>query len=112
MRQGRTPLSLRAPGEVSYYDYAGAPLVASLMPGVSGKVTEPYSGIVAFESIDSAGGWIASAIDLVRIFTMLDGWGAPAILSPESVQQMVTPKFPTGSSGSAAQILRALGISV
>jgi N-acyl-D-amino-acid deacylase len=25
MRQGRTPLSLRAPGEVRYYDYPGAP---------------------------------------------------------------------------------------
>jgi N-acyl-D-amino-acid deacylase len=98
MRQGRTPLALRAPGEVHYYDYPGAPLVDSLMPGVSGKVPEPYSGIVAFESADSAGGWIASAIDLVRIFAMLDGWGAPAILTRESVQQMVTPVFPAPSS--------------
>ena len=106
MRQGRTPLSLRAPGEVRYYDYPGAPLVDSLMPGVSGKVTEPYSGIVAFESIDSAGGWIASSIDLVRIFTMLDGWGAPAILTPDSIQKMVTPVFAT------AEIFAGLGIGV
>jgi N-acyl-D-amino-acid deacylase len=98
MRQGRTPLALRAPGEVHYYDYPGAPLVDSLMPGVRGKVPEPYSGIVAFESADSAGGWIASAIDLVRIFVMLDGWGAPAVLTRESVQQMVTPVFPAPSS--------------
>src|SRR5262249_50927473 len=70
MRPGRTPLSLRAPGEVRYYDYPGAPLVDSLIPGVTGKVTEPYSGIIAFESVDSAGSWIASSIDLVRIFTM------------------------------------------
>jgi CubicO group peptidase (beta-lactamase class C family) len=33
MRQGRTPLSLRMPGEVRYYDHPGAPLVDSLMPG-------------------------------------------------------------------------------
>ena len=112
MRQGRTPLSLRAPGEVRYYDYPGAPLVDSLMPWTSGKVTEPYSGIVAFESIDSAGGWIASSIDLVRIFTMLDGWGAPAVLSPGAVQQMVTPVFPTDSSSPAGPIFEGLGIGV
>jgi N-acyl-D-amino-acid deacylase len=112
MRQGRTPLALRAPGEVHYYDYPGAPLVDSLMSGVSGKVTEPYSGIVAFESVDSAGGWIASAIDLVRIFAMLDGWGAPAVLTNESVQQMVTPVFPTAASSSAGQIFEGLGIGV
>ena len=93
MRLGRTPLSLRMPGEVLYYDYPGAPLVDSLMPDVPGKVSEPYSGIVALESIDSAGAWIASPIELVRIVTMLDGWGVPALLSPESVQQMVTPVF-------------------
>jgi N-acyl-D-amino-acid deacylase len=112
MRQGRTPLSLRAPGEVRYYDYPGAPLVDSLMQGVSGKVTEPYSGIVALESIDSAGGWIASAIDLARIFTMLDGWGAPALLSPEAVQQMVTPVFPTDASSPAGPVFQGLGIGV
>src|SRR5262249_37392791 len=95
MRQGRTPLSLRAAGEVHYYDYPGAPLADSLMPGVSGKVPEPYSGIIAFESIDSAGGWIASAIDLTRIFTMLDGWGTPALLTRESVRRMVTPVLAT-----------------
>jgi uncharacterized protein (TIGR03437 family) len=112
MRQGRTPLSLRAPGEVRYYDYPGAPLFDSLMPGVSGKVTEPYSGIVAFESIDSAGAWIASAIDLVRIFTMLDGWGAPAVLTRESVQKMVTPVFATDGSSPSGQIFAGLGIGV
>jgi uncharacterized protein (TIGR03437 family) len=102
MRQGKTPLSQRATGEVRYYDYPGAPLVDSLMPGVSGEVAEPYSGIVALESIDSAGGWIASPIDLVRIFTMLDGWGSPAILTPQSIQQMVTPVF-TITVGSGSQ---------
>jgi uncharacterized protein (TIGR03437 family) len=112
MRAGRTPLSQRAPGEVRYYDYPGAPLFDSLMPGVSGKVTEPYSGIVPLESVDSAGDWIASAIDLVRIFTMLDGWGAPAVLNRESVQQMVTPVLLTGGSSPAGPIFAGLGIGV
>jgi N-acyl-D-amino-acid deacylase len=112
MRQGRTQLSLRAPGEVRYYDYPGAPLLDSLMPGVNGKVAEPYSGIVAFESVDSAGSWIASAIDLTRIFTMLDGWGAPALLTRESIQQIVTPVFPTDASSSSEQLFDGLGIFV
>jgi uncharacterized protein (TIGR03437 family) len=112
MRQGRTPLSLRAPGEARYYDYPGAPLFASLMPGVSGKTTEPYSGIVPLESLDSAGAWIASAVDLVRIFTMLDGWGAPVLVSRESVQQMVTPVFATNASSTAGQLFEGLGIFV
>ncbi|HLJ17139.1 MAG TPA: serine hydrolase domain-containing protein [Bryobacteraceae bacterium] len=91
MRPGRTILALRAPREVHYYDYPGAPLVNSLMPSVSGPVPEPYSGILPFESIDSAGAWIASSIDLARIFVMLDGQRPPAVLSPASIQQMVTP---------------------
>jgi uncharacterized protein (TIGR03437 family) len=112
MRQGRTPLSLRAPGEAHYYDYPGAPLVDSLMPGVSGKAPQPYSGVVALESIDSAGGWIASAIDLARIFAMLDGWGTPAVLSRDAVQQMVTPVLPTSASSPAGPIFQGLGIGV
>jgi N-acyl-D-amino-acid deacylase len=112
VHQGRTPLSFRGPGEVQYYDYPGAPLVDSLMPGVSGKVPEPYSGVVALESIDSAGGWIASAIDLARVFTMLDGWGAPAVLTRESVQQMVTPELLTPDSNAAGQLFVGLGIGV
>jgi uncharacterized protein (TIGR03437 family) len=112
MRQGRTQLSLRAPGEVRYYDYPGAPLFDSLMPGVNGRVAEPYSGIVALESVDAAGGWIASAIDLTRIFTMLDGWGAPALLTRESIQQIVTPVFPTDASSSSEQLFEGLGIFV
>jgi len=111
MQLGRTPLSMRMPGEVRYYDYPGAPLVDSLMPGTIGKVTEPYSGIVAMESIDSAGGWIAWPIDLVRIFTMLDGWGAPAILTPDSIQTMVTPVFTVlDEAGDPSYVGLGLGI--
>jgi uncharacterized protein (TIGR03437 family) len=96
---------------VRYYDYPGAPLADSLMPGTSGKVTEPYSGIVALESIDSAGGWIASPIDLVRIFTMLDGLGEPAVLTPESIQTMVTPVFTVLEAGEPFYVGLGLGMN-
>src|SRR5262249_57395328 len=90
----------------------GAPVGPSLRRGVTAKVRELYRGIMALESIDSVGGWIASAIDLTRIFTRLDGWGAPAILKRESVQQMVTPVLATPDSSGAGQIFQGLGIGV
>jgi N-acyl-D-amino-acid deacylase len=115
MRLSRTPLALRAPGEARYYDYAGAPLIDSLMPGFGGQVPEPYSGILPFESIDSAGAWAASAIDLVRIFAMLDG-KPPAILSPDSIRQMVTPAVAIATVGTDAangkSVYYGLGIAV
>ncbi len=113
MRLGRTILALRAPGEVRYYDYPGAPLVNSLMPGVSGQVSEPYGGMLPFESVDSAGAWIASPVDLVRIFVMLDGQRLPAVLSPASIQQMVTPAFgDLGTSPAGNPASYGLGIGV
>ena len=115
MRLGRTILALRAAGEVRYYDYPGAPLVNSLMPGVGGQVSEPYSGILPFESIDSAGAWIASSIDLVRIFVMLDGQRLPPVLSPASIQQIVTPAFGalgTSPAGNPASYGLGLGVEL
>jgi CubicO group peptidase (beta-lactamase class C family) len=113
MRLGGTILALRAPDEVRYYDYPGAPLVNSLMPGVSGEVSEPYSGILPMESIDSAGAWIASAIDIVRIFTMLDGKRPPAVLSAESIEQMVAPAFgPIGNDPAGNPVYSGLGIAI
>jgi hypothetical protein len=43
---------------------------------------------------------------------MLDGWGAPAVLSRESVEQMVTPVFPTTAWSPAGPIFQGLGIGV
>ena len=112
MRQSRTSLPLRAPDEVHYYDYAGAPLVDSLIAGVSGSVAEPYSGILPLESIDSAGAWMASAIDLVRIFVMLDGQRPPAVVSSASVEQMVTPAFTLNFDPEGNPVSYGLGIGM
>ncbi len=116
MALGRTPLALRAANEVYYFDYPGAPLVTSLMtplmPGIGGLVPEPYSGMLPFESIDSAGAWIASSVDIARIFAMLDG-KLPVILSSASIQQMVTPAFgPIGTDASGTPNYISLGIAI
>jgi CubicO group peptidase (beta-lactamase class C family) len=65
----------RAPGEVSYY---------------SQEETDPYAMNVA--RMDSHGGWIATAADLVRFATHVDGFEAARnILKPETIRQMTMP---------------------
>src|SRR5690606_2114854 len=64
MRLGRSLLADRAPGEVRYYDPA---TVNSVFPG-GGAVPVSYGGF-NIEAMDAHGGWIASAVDLLRFQT-------------------------------------------
>jgi N-acyl-D-amino-acid deacylase len=91
MRLGRTLASQRAEGEVRYYDYPGAPLYDSVFSSVAGKLSGPYGGTIALETVDSAGAWISTAADLARIFSMLSGSCAPAVISQEMVAKMIAP---------------------
>ena len=43
------------------------------------------------ERMDSHGGWIASAEDLVRFARMVDGFSSPSLLKSSTIAQMVTP---------------------
>lgn len=84
MRLGKTRRADRAPGEVVYYypQYA-----ASVFPG-DGSVPTPYGGFY-LEAMDAHGGWIASAIDLLRFIVAVDSITTPAdILTAESVGRM------------------------
>ena len=64
----------RAPGEVVYYDDRDS----------------PYEIDVA--RMDSHGGWIATASDLVRFLAHVDGFPAvPDILRPDTLRLMTTP---------------------
>lgn len=64
----------RAPGEVVYYD----------------DRDNPYGIDVA--RMDSHGGWIATASDLVRFLTHVDGFPTvPDILRPDTLRVMTTP---------------------
>ena len=40
------------------------------------------------EAMDSHGGWLASAADLVRFATAVDGQRGPALLRPDTVDLM------------------------
>jgi CubicO group peptidase (beta-lactamase class C family) len=74
MQLGRTLPKERAAGEVRYYARPGS-TVQSVFPG-GGRVPWPYGGW-SLESMDSNGGWIASAIDIVRFIAHVDGRTPP-----------------------------------
>jgi CubicO group peptidase (beta-lactamase class C family) len=75
MRIGGNTLAERAPAEVVYY-------------GAGGQ--NPYNMNV--RRMDSHGGWLATASDLVRFAIRVDGFPqAPDILKAASIREMTTP---------------------
>lgn len=89
MRLGRTFPDDRAPNEVVYYDYAGAPLAQSVFTTGTEEVPWPYGGF-ALEPMDAHGGWLASARDMLRFALAVDGRaGTPDVLQPASIALMV-----------------------
>lgn len=101
MRLGRSLAADRAPGEVVYYDYAGAPLAPSVFNVGSSFVPWPYGGF-AIEPMDSHGGWLASAADLLRVLLVVDGRsGTPDILQPATIGLM-TARPPLAEYASSA----------
>jgi N-acyl-D-amino-acid deacylase len=97
MRLGKTRREDRAPGEVNYYAPPGAPLLPSVFPG-EGFTSLPY-GAFYVESYDSHGGWIASAADLIRFATAVDGQRGDALLTPASVEAMLNTPRPSETVG-------------
>jgi N-acyl-D-amino-acid deacylase len=96
MRLGRTRLADRAPGEVRYYAPTDQAPSWSVFWG-EGYAPFAYGGSTYLEALDAHGGWIASAADLVRFATAVDGQRGPALLRPETVEAMITtPRPPTG----------------
>lgn len=58
-------------------------------------------GNYAMEAVEAHGGWLASAADLVRFATAVDGQRGTAILSPASLKAMIaTPRPQEAGIGS------------
>lgn len=94
MSIGFSALSQRGPYEVEYYPYSGEPLVASDFSG-QGQVSASYAYYIA--RLDSAGGWIASAIDMTRVMQAFDTSVTPGFLSTDSLAQVFAqPAWPSG----------------
>ena len=93
MREGRTLADERAKGEVKYYDGQG---IAIMGPNIGKKVPQPY-GCWCLESMDSHGGWIASAEDLVRFGAAFNRPKQCKILDAKGIQ--TTFARPPGAAG-------------
>jgi N-acyl-D-amino-acid deacylase len=96
MRLAKNLLEDRAPGEVRYYDSRRRTGRAVSGPRIGAEVPLPY-GVECLESMDANGGWLASAVDLVRFAAGLDDPGRCRILREEGVRAMLAP--PPGAPG-------------
>jgi len=100
-RLGGTRLSERAVGEVRYYGQPNQALVPSVYPG-NGYVPFAYGGFY-LRAAGAAGGWIASAQDLVRFGTAIDGQHGRALLKPETFRLMMETPVPSSKAADGAQ---------
>jgi CubicO group peptidase (beta-lactamase class C family) len=96
MRLARNLLRDRAPGEARYYDAKKRTAPAISGPNLGQPVPLPYGG-EAIEAMDANGGWIASAIDLVRFATALEYPEHSKLLKPDSIRTMMAR--PDGAPG-------------
>lgn len=77
----------RYPNEVKYYDIEGSEKILPFN-GDSISVPKPYGGN-DIELLGAAGGWIASAAELAKFMTLIDGYSeVPDILSKKSIARM------------------------
>lgn len=77
----------RFPNEVKYYEQDGSPQILSYK-GDSTYVSKTYGGNDVC-LLGAAGGWIASAPELAKLLTIVDGFeNVPDFLSTESIENM------------------------
>ncbi len=92
MHIGKSYYHEKYPNEVRYHSSAGKMTTAS-MDG-SGEVVPIYYGGNDMELLGPAGGWVASAPELVKFLTAIDGFNEqPDILSPETIANMSDPNI-------------------
>ncbi len=78
------------PNEVNYYN-EGEDLMTYAVDG-SGKLVPYHYGGNNIELLGAAGGWVASAPELCKLMTALDGFGNQRdILKKETIEMMVDP---------------------
>ena len=94
MRIGATRAQGRAAGEVRYYAKGKSKSV--FQEDLGEEVPPPY-GAWYLEAMDSHGGWIATAEDMVRFAAAFDDWDHCPILSRKSIEIMYAT--PTSSPG-------------
>ena len=87
MRLGHTLLNERFPSEVHYYDLQNRTGSSVFPPTIGKQVPLPY-GAWDIDAMDSHGGWIASAVDLVRFGSSLNNRSNCPILHALSIETL------------------------
>jgi CubicO group peptidase (beta-lactamase class C family) len=98
-RLGRSAVDAGAESEVHYYDRRARTVPAVAGPRIGARVPIPYGGL-NIEGFEAHGGWIASAIDLVRFACAFDDPARSPLLGAESVGMMFAR--PDGRAGHEA----------
>lgn len=96
MRIGKTLPQGRADREVCYYAGRRRTGVAVVGDHFAAQVPRPY-GAWYLEAMDSHGGWIASAVDLLRFALAIEDVRQSRLLSDESARTMFA--CPAGAAG-------------
>ena len=89
MRIGASRRAGRAPGEVCYYS-AHEEVVRNVFDEPPEKVPFPYGGF-HLEAMEAHGGWLASAVDLVRFAAALDEPASSPLLKRETFDLLYAP---------------------
>ncbi len=92
MRLGASRRAGQAAGEVCYYE-ARDDLARNVFDEPPEKVPFPYGGF-HFEAMEAHGGWIASAVDLVRFAAALDDPARSPLLRRETFDLLYAPPAP------------------
>jgi N-acyl-D-amino-acid deacylase len=111
MKLGKTRSADRADGEVVYHTRKDDQLCPSVFPEEKEPVAEPY-GAFYVEAMDAHGGWIASASDLVRFASALDGRRETRLLTPESVRAIESLSEPPVYANEEKGVFYGLGWTV
>ena len=95
MKIGKSLDSDDAAGEVHYYDEETTRSVFRSLgsPSLTKPVPWPYGGF-NLEAMDSHGGWIASAIDLVKFANSVDGRRGKPLLNQHSIAELTSRSAP------------------
>lgn len=102
MRIGRSRYQERFPNEVRYYVAPNTPQNISIYPPHD-SASRAYEGTY-IQGLGAAGGWIASAVDMLRFLSYIDGWNMPKdFLSSQSIAEM------TLQTTDSTHIQKALG---
>ncbi len=87
MRLGRGSLEHRAKGEVKYYPAKPWTGPAVVGPKIGEQVPGQY-GAMNIEGFEAHGGWLASAVDLVRFVAAFDDPARSPLLREETIRTM------------------------